>query len=150
MTDVTLDAAPTREQLYAEVQLFYARHMQQLDSGQAKEWAAGFTEDAVFAPEHRPHPVVGREALTEAVRTTHEGLVAAGEQRRHWHGMVDVRADDDGTVHVQCYAIILGTVVGGEPQIKMACVCRDTLVRVDGELRISVRRVTKDGVVPPS
>uniref|UniRef100_UPI003F4A6E86 nuclear transport factor 2 family protein n=2 Tax=Streptomyces TaxID=1883 RepID=UPI003F4A6E86 len=149
MTDTTLDAAPAQEALYTEVQQFYARHMQLLDSGRAEEWAQTFTEDGEFAPEHRPEPVVGRTALARAVRSAHEALVAAGEVRRHWHGMVAVDSAADGSLHVRCYALIIGTVLGGDPQVRMSCVCEDVLVREDGELKVSRRRVTKDGVGVP-
>ncbi|MDQ0779139.1 hypothetical protein QF026_007605 [Streptomyces aurantiacus] len=149
MTDTTLDAAPAQDALYAEVQQFYARHMQLLDSGRADEWALTFTEEGEFAPEHRPEPVVGRAALARAARVAHEALVAAGEVRRHWHGMVAVEPAADGAVHVRCYALIIGTVAGGEPQLRMSCVCEDVLVREEGELKVSRRRVTKDGVGAP-
>ncbi|MCI3275058.1 nuclear transport factor 2 family protein [Streptomyces cylindrosporus] len=154
MTDTTLDAAletpRTIESLNAEVQQFYARHMHLLDSGRAEEWARTFTEDAVFAPEHRPEPVVGRAALTAAVRAAYEGLVAAAEVRRHWHGMVAVEPQQDGSLHVRCYALIVGTTVGADPVLKMSCVCEDVLVRgQDGELKVRERRVTKDGVAAP-
>jgi 3-phenylpropionate/cinnamic acid dioxygenase small subunit len=139
----------TFEALYIEVQQFYARHMHMLDSGQSKEWAQTFTADGVFAPEHRPEPVVGREALEAAVRTTHEKLVADGEVRRHWHGMVSVEPRDDGTLRARCYALILGTRAGEDTRVVMSCVCEDELVREDGQLRVRYRRVTRDGVTRP-
>lgn len=150
MSGNTTGAGQTQAALYAEVQQFYARHMQLLDSGRAQEWADTFTEDGKFAPEHRPEPVVGRRALAEAVRTAHKALVEAGEVRRHWHGMVAVQAAGDGSVHVRCYALIFGTVLGGTAELKMSCVCEDVLVREAGELRVRTRRVTKDGMAAPA
>ncbi|UQU67665.1 nuclear transport factor 2 family protein [Couchioplanes caeruleus] len=140
----------TSSSLYLEVQQFYARHMQLLDSGRAGEWAETFTEDAVFAPEHAPEPTVGRAALAAAVQRSHEKLVADGEVRRHWHGMVDVAPGPDGTLRVRCYALIVGTRVGGTPGLLMSCVCEDVMVRDgDGGLLVRERRVTKDGVAAP-
>ena len=142
MAPSTVDTA-----LYAEVQQFYARHLQLLDDGRAEEWAATFTEDGVFAPEHRPAPVVGRTALAEGAGRSQAELAKTGEVRRHWHGMVAVDPRDDGTVRVRCYALIVGTRPGEETRIVMSCVCEDVLVRGDaGELLVRERRVTRDGV----
>ncbi|KAB8169919.1 nuclear transport factor 2 family protein [Streptomyces sp. 3MP-14] len=150
MTDTLPEAdSLARVVLHSEVQQFYARHMQLLDAGRADEWALTFTEDGVFAPEHRPEPVTGRAALTAAVSGAYAALVEKGEVRRHWHGMLDVTQNDDGTVGVRCYALIVGTPLGGEARVVMSCVCEDLLVREDGELKVKHRRVTKDGVAAP-
>ncbi|WP_328406280.1 nuclear transport factor 2 family protein (plasmid) [Streptomyces sp. NBC_00390] len=136
--------APAFASLYAEVQQFYASHMQRLDSGAADEWADDFTQDGSFHPPTLPQPVRGRAALAAAVRDAHAGLRAAGEQHRHWHGMLSVTPQDDGSLHVRCYALVFATPKGGEPRPHRSCVCEDVLVREDGELRINRRTVTRD------
>jgi SnoaL-like domain len=131
-------------ELQAEVQQFYARHMQLLDDGRAEEWAETFTADGSFAPPTLPEPVRGRANLAAAVGRAHAELVAAGETHRHWHGMVHVQPATDGTLLVRCYALVFATPRGGEPRIHRACVCTDVLVREDGELRVRERVVTRD------
>ncbi|MGW7537854.1 nuclear transport factor 2 family protein [Amycolatopsis sp. NPDC054798] len=132
------------DRLYAEVQQFYARHMHLLDSGAAREWAETFTEDALFHLPSRSQPVRGRAALASNVAKAVGEMAAAGEVQRHWHGMVAVTPRADGAVHVRCYALVFSTHRGGTPQLYRTCVCEDELVRVDGQLLVSERRVTRD------
>lgn len=134
----------TQEQAYTEVQNFYAHHFQLLDSGKAEEWAQTFAEDGFFWPQTLPEPVRGRAELTVGVRAEQDRLREAGEQRRHWHGMVAVTPREDGTLHVRCYALIFSTPKGGKPALHMTCVCEDVLVREAGELKVLERRVTRD------
>jgi 3-phenylpropionate/cinnamic acid dioxygenase small subunit len=135
------------ERLQAEINQFYAQHLYLLDTGRADEWADTFAEDGVFAPPSLPAPVKGRAALAAAVRRTAAELAAAGETHRHWHGMVHVTPEEDGTVRVRCYALVYATPRGGEPRIHRACVCHDVLVRVDGEWRVRERVVTRDDLM---
>lgn len=130
--------------LYAEIQQFYARHMHLLDSGEADEWAAGFTEDASFSVPTLPAPVVGREGLAAAVRRTAEALVAAGEQHRHWPGIFDVRPQEDGSVVVHSYTTVFASPQGGESRVHRVCTCTDVLVRQGGELLVRRREVARD------
>ncbi|WP_399930721.1 nuclear transport factor 2 family protein [Streptomyces kanamyceticus] len=135
----------TFAQLYAEVQQFYAHHFHLLDAGLAEEWAQTFTEDGFFHPETLPEPVRGRAALTAGVRRTHQDLVAAQEQRRHWHGMVSVVPRDGADVlDVRCYALVFATPKGGASALRLACVCEDVLVRAEGTWQVKERRVTRD------
>ena len=113
----------TTTDLYTEVQQFYARHFHLLDAGRAAEWAETFTVDGWFWPRTLPEPVRGRAALTAGVRRTHERLAEAGEQHRHWHGMVDVRPRDDGDLDVRCYALIYVIPRGEAPRLHLSCVC---------------------------
>lgn len=131
-------------EIYAEVQQFYARHFQLLDSGQAEAWADTFTEDGYFAPETLPEPVRGREALAAGVAKSYAELEAAGEQRRHWHGMVAVDQAADGTLRVRCYALIFSTLAGGHPELRLTCLCEDVLVKVGGAWQVRSRHVTRD------
>ncbi|MFF4344852.1 nuclear transport factor 2 family protein [Kitasatospora sp. NPDC001540] len=130
--------------LRAEVEQFYAAHLQRLDSGAAEAWAADFTADGWFHPQTLPAPVRGRAALAAAARDAHAKLAAANEQHRHWHGMVSVDAQTDGSVKVRCYALVFATTAGQEPRLHRTCVCEDLLVREEGALRISQRVVTRD------
>ncbi len=141
----SLTEAPTTtpERLYAEVQQFYARHMQLLDDGHADEWAKTFTEDGTFTAGDLP-TAKGRQILTAAVTKAHADLTAAGVQRRHWHGMVSVTPNADGSLSVRCYALVFHTEKGAATQLHRTCVCRDTLVSVDGEWQVSERVVTRD------
>ncbi len=131
-------------ELQAEIAQFYADHFYALDSGDAEQWAQTFTEDGAFYPPNKPEPVRGRAALQTAVTAAHQDFVARGEQRRHWHGMVSVQPQDDGSLAVRCYAQILVTPAGGPTALHLSCVCRDTFVWQDEQWRVSERRVTRD------
>lgn len=132
------------ESLYAEVQQFYARHMHLLDAGDGEGWARTFTEDGSFAPPSLPEPVVGRRALADAVTKAAAALAETGETHRHLLGMVAVEQRADGALGVRSYAQIIATPRGGSPRLHLMCVCDDVLVRVDGELKVRERRVTRD------
>lgn len=142
--NAVLDQPTDFARSYAEVQDFYARHFQLLDAGRAEEWAHTFTPDGYFHPEVLNEPVQGHAALAAGVRRTHAELTAAGEQRRHWHGMVAVTRRDADTLDVRCYALIYATPRGGSTALRMSCVCEDVLVYQDGELKIRERKVTRD------
>ncbi|MFE0038597.1 nuclear transport factor 2 family protein [Streptomyces sp. NPDC058992] len=132
------------ESLYAEVQQFYAHHMHLLDAGDGEGWARTFTEDGSFAPPSLPEPVVGRDALAAGVHKAAAALSETGEVHRHLLGMVSVRPCEDGELKVRSYAQIIATPRGGSPRLHLMCVCDDVLVRVDGELKVRARRVTRD------
>lgn len=137
-------SSPSGLLLYAEVQWFYARQMQLLDLGKAESWAATFTEDAVFDVPTLPEPVRGRAALPAAVEQARARLAAAGERHRHVMGMIDVLERPDGSLDVRSYTTVYASTVGGSSRVHRVCVCEDVLVRVDGELRVARRRVTRD------
>lgn len=130
--------------LYAEVQRFYARQMQQLDLGKAESWARTFTVDALFDVPTLPEPVRGRAGLLAAVERAHAQLAEAGERHRHFMGMVDVLERPDGTLDVRSYTTVYASKVGGSSRVHRVCVCEDVLVREDGELRVARRKVTRD------
>jgi 3-phenylpropionate/cinnamic acid dioxygenase small subunit len=132
-------------ELGARVQQFYAAQMQLLDSGQAEAWANTFTEDAVFAANAQKEPTRGRSAIAAAARRTIAELNATRTTRRHWLGMCDVVPQEDGTVRVSSYALIIETAVGGSSSIRMSTTCEDVLVD-DGELRVRRRSVTRDDI----
>ncbi|MEW2353524.1 nuclear transport factor 2 family protein [Spirillospora sp. NPDC029432] len=132
------------EHIYAEVQQFYARHMQLLDAGEAEEWAMTFTEDGVFAPPSLPEPIRGRANLAAGARKAAEERAAAGETHRHWQGMIAVDPRPDESLHVTCYTQVLVTPRNGSTRLHLMCVCRDVLVRENGRLLVRERRVTRD------
>ncbi|GAA3050854.1 nuclear transport factor 2 family protein [Streptomyces glomeratus] len=130
--------------VHAEVQQFYAEHMQLLDSGAASEWAATFTEDGSFAPPSAPEPIVGRKALEAGVRTAQAELAESGEVVRHLFGMIAVRPLPDGALKVRSYVQVIKTRRDGEPRPALMCVCTDLLVREEGALLVKERQVTRD------
>ena len=134
------------ERLYVDVQQFYARHMQLLDAGAAREWSETFTEDATFEAPMLDEPTRGRAELFTRMSHSAAELAAAGDIRRHWHGMLDVRPRPDGAVAVRCYALVFSTLRGAAPRVHHTCVCEDVLVFEDGQLRVKSRRVTRDDV----
>ena len=141
-TDVSTTAFAV---LYAEVQQFYARHMHQLDRGEADAWAAGFAEDASFSVPTLPEPVVGRSGLATAVRRSAAALAEAGEQHRHWPGVFDVVPQPDGSVVVHSYTTVFASPLGGDSRVHRVCTCTDVLVRDEGgRLLIQDRKVGRD------
>jgi 3-phenylpropionate/cinnamic acid dioxygenase small subunit len=142
LEQLTRDAA--RASLYEEVTRFYARQMQLLDDGRVTEWAATFTADGVFAANARPEPTTGREAIENSARQATRLLADQGVQDRHWMGMVDVEQRNDGTVSARSYALIIRTPRGGPAGVHLSCTCDDVLVREDGRLLVSDRRVRRD------
>lgn len=138
-----LDSAVS-DQLYVEVQRFYAAHLQLLDDGEADRWAATFTEDGTFQVPTLGEPVRGRAALAAAVRHGAAEREAAGEVHRHWHGMVHIAVRQDGALDVRCYALVFASPKGGLSRLHRVCVCRDVLVREADGLRVRSRYVTRD------
>ncbi|MCB5165722.1 nuclear transport factor 2 family protein [Streptomyces bambusae] len=130
--------------LYAEVQQFYSRQMQLFDSFRADDWAATFTESAVFDVPTLPAPVVGRPGLAANVRRNRELHAAGGEQMRHWLGMLDIVELPDGSLSTRSYAIVYLTPRGGEPRVFRVCVMEDIVQRTPDGWQVSYRLVTRD------
>jgi 3-phenylpropionate/cinnamic acid dioxygenase small subunit len=130
--------------LYAEVQSFYAHHMQLLDAGDAAGWAETFTEDGTFLPPSLPEPVRGRAALTAGVRRSAAELAGKGEVHRHCVLMPAVTVRSDGALTVRSYTQIIATRRDEQPRLHLMCVCEDVLVRENGVLKVRERRVTRD------
>lgn len=139
--------APARlAELRAQVEQFYADHFHLLDAGHAEEWARTFTPDGVFHLPSRPQPARGREALAAGVAAAYAGQRARGEQHRHWHGMVSVREQVDGSLAVRCYAQVIVTPAGGPTRLDLSCACDDRFEQHEGAWLIAERRVTRDDV----
>lgn len=141
---MTVAAPPGFDRDYVEVQQFYAHHMQLLDSGAAEEWTGTFTEDCVVTLPTLPEPIRGRAGLAKAVARAAADRSARGEVQRHWHGMVAVYPNEDGTARVRCYALVFLTSVGGVPRLHRTCVCEDVLVRDANGWLVRERFVTRD------
>lgn len=137
------DFAPA--ELYTQIQQFYARQMGLLDDGYPEEWALTFTEDGVFEEPSRLDTVRGREAISLSARARADRLAAEGIDFRHWLAMLDVRAQDDGTVHARTYALAMRTPRGGDLDIFVSVVCHDVLVRDDGRWAVRHRNIQHDG-----
>ncbi|MFC7310271.1 nuclear transport factor 2 family protein [Streptomyces monticola] len=130
--------------VHAEVQQFYAHQMQQLDLAKSGPWAATFTEDATFDVPTLPEPVRGRPGLVAAAERAAAALADAGERHRHFMGMLDVTERQDGSLDVRSYTVVYASKIGGESRVHRVCVCEDILVRVEGELQVTARKVTRD------
>ncbi|MGW5440413.1 nuclear transport factor 2 family protein [Nocardia asteroides] len=132
--------------LFAEVQQFYTRQMQLLDSGLATEWSRTFTDDGVFRV--GDESAEGRETIARRAAEVIEEFAKANITRRHWIGMLSIEEVDPAaeSVSTRCYALVLETPYGGAPVVRRSTVCTDTLVRSNGALRLRHRHVTRDGV----
>ncbi|MFF4011870.1 nuclear transport factor 2 family protein [Streptomyces sp. NPDC001717] len=130
--------------LYAGIQQFYAHQMQLFDAFRAEQWAATFTEEAVFDVPTLPEPVRGRTALAACVRHNEDVARRTGERLRHWLGMLDVEQRPDGTVRTRAYALVYMTPLDGVPKVHRVCVMEDTLVRSRGRWRTAHRLVSRD------
>ncbi|GAA5210243.1 nuclear transport factor 2 family protein [Streptomyces thinghirensis] len=139
-------------ELYAEIQQFYARQAGLLDEGRAVEWAESFTETAAFRDANRPQEaLVGRQALAAQARVHHERLTADGVDVRHWLGMIGIRTEDDGSLHVRSYALTPSTGRDGSGlRIPASVVCQDRLVRDAGHWRVADRTLRRDGTAFPA
>ncbi|MFI6857128.1 nuclear transport factor 2 family protein [Streptomyces sp. NPDC050416] len=126
-----------------DIQQFYARHMQLLDSGEAEAWAGTFTPDATFAAPSMTEPVRGRDDIAAGARAATEERAAAGEVHRHWVTMTTARDTADG-IETVSYVQILATPRGGAPRVHLCCLMRDRLVPRDGELLVAERHITRD------
>ncbi|WP_371480183.1 nuclear transport factor 2 family protein [Kitasatospora sp. NBC_00315] len=140
----TTDPALSGTGLYSEIQQFYAHQMQLLDSGETDAWADTFTEDGVFAANAHPD-AKGRETIREAAGKAAAQRIGAGLQVRHWLGMLEVAAQEDGSARVRSYALVLNTPAGGAPAVHASTTCDDLLVRgEDGAWLVAHRYISRD------
>ncbi|MFC0436779.1 nuclear transport factor 2 family protein [Kutzneria buriramensis] len=131
--------------LYAEVQHFYAKQVQLLDSRAFDEYAATYTEDAEFQHSPGVPPAVTRTAILAELHRFHERFEADPVQRRHWFNGFVLEPQEDGSVRSTFYALIVHVRPGvREPEIGPSCVVHDVLVWSDGVLLTRSRRVDHD------
>lgn len=135
--------------LYQEVQHFYGRQMRFLDENAIEEWADTFTADGVFSANAHPEPQNGRDTIAAGARKAAQALIDEGIQRRHWLGMLEVDARADGTVRTRGYALVINTPLAGQAAVHLSCACDDVLVREGNELKVKLRRVTRDDLLRP-
>jgi actinorhodin biosynthesis protein ActVIA len=133
--------------LYAEVQQFYARQMQSLDSGKLEAYAETFTEDAEFGHTPGREPARTRAGIVADLYAVHERYVDDPQQRRHLFTMTDLDPQPDGSILSTTYALVLTTRKADGPELVRSCVVRDVLVRTDGVLQNRSRMVDPDGFV---
>jgi bifunctional aromatase (cyclase/dehydratase) len=138
-------ALPATDALYSRISQFYAWQMRLLDEGAAEAWADTFTEDAVFDETSMPEPVRGRVELALAARRRVDQLAEQGRTRRHWLGMLEVAAAEDGTVQTSYYALALSTPPGGMPEVIASTVAEDILVHTAEGWQVQRRTVRQDG-----
>jgi 3-phenylpropionate/cinnamic acid dioxygenase small subunit len=135
--------------LYAEVQQFYARQMQLLDSGDGLAWGQTFTADGVFEASGAPGPVQGREAISTAAQDVVDQFAAAAISRRHLISMLTVDPLEDGTVRARSYALVLEIPDGREAAVQSFSTCDDVLASEDGRWLVRARRVTREDAGAP-
>ncbi|MCF2435628.1 nuclear transport factor 2 family protein [Streptomyces thinghirensis] len=71
---------------------------------------------------------------------TTKRLTADGVDVRHWLGMIGIRTEDDGSLHVRSYALTPSTGRDGSGlRIPASVVCQDRLVRDAGHWRVADR-----------
>lgn len=140
-----MTAVKTYEEICAEVDRFYARHIQLMDEGRAEEAADTFTEAATMvSPPKIATPIAGRAALAAGLRRNADQLAAEGIRYRRCHSMTLVELRDGGAVFARSYVQVVKTERGKGSHLHAMCVCEDVLVYEDGELKIAERVVTRD------
>lgn len=132
-------------QLRADIDAFYAWHMQLLDAGKVEEWAEAFTPDGVFDAQGHPEPVRGRDEIRSASRAVADKLTEAGIVRRHWLGMGHV-VPEDGNVRVCSYALVFQSSREKGTVLHASTTCEDVLVPDGGSWLIRERVVRVDGM----
>ncbi|WP_141585727.1 nuclear transport factor 2 family protein [Actinomadura sp. WMMA1423] len=132
-------------ELRADIDNFYARHMQLLDAGRVEEWADAFTPDGVFDAQGHPEPVRGREEIRSASRVVADKLAEAGIVRRHWLGMSHI-LPEDGSVRVRSYALVFQSSKEKGTVLHASTTCEDVLVPDGGSWLIRERVVRVDGM----
>ena len=116
-----------------------------LDDRLPEEWAATFTEGAVFEEASRTEPLHGREATAASCRVRAERLEAEQIDFRHWLAMLDVRTQPEGSLRTRAYALAMRTGRGGSLDIFASVVCRDELVRSGNRWLVRHRELQHDG-----
>lgn len=136
----------TRSDLYAEVQQFYARQMQALDSGKLEAYAQTFTEDAEFGHTPGREPARTRAGIIRDLHEVHARFADDPQQRRHVFTMMDLDPQEDDSIRSTVYALVITTRPGGRPELVRSCVVHDVLVREEGGFRNRSRMVRHDGI----
>ncbi|NHD19335.1 SnoaL-like domain-containing protein [Actinopolyspora sp. BKK1] len=116
-----------------------------LDDGRVSEWAATFTEDAVFEETSMPEALCGREMIRDSVRDGVTEIEAAGLDFRHWFGMLDVEQLPDSSVRARFSSLAVVTPPGGQLEVRGNVVGHDHLVPNGSSWLVCHRRLRIDG-----
>lgn len=130
--------------LYSQVQHFYARQMQALDSGRFEDYAATFTEDGSFQHSPQAEPALTRPGIVESLIEFNKRFENDPVQRRHWFNHLLLDSLPDGSISATIYALIVTVRPGGKPEIAPSCVVHDVLVLDEEEILLKSRVVSHD------
>jgi actinorhodin biosynthesis protein ActVIA len=130
--------------LYSQVQHFYARQMQALDSGHFDEYAATFTEDGRFQHSPQAEPALTRAGIVTELVAFHKRFDNDPVHRRHWFNHVLLESLPDGSISSTIYALIVTVRPGGKPEIAPSCVVHDILVVENDQILTKSRVVHHD------
>jgi alkylhydroperoxidase/carboxymuconolactone decarboxylase family protein YurZ len=121
------------------------------DDGHLDEFETLFAEDAVMHispdPGFFPLPVVGRAAISEAMRGRH-AVVSAEATRRHVTTNTIFHSLTADTAMTSSFLTVLSTPHGGASELRGTGVYRDRLVKQGGRWLFAERRLTLDGLKP--
>jgi 3-phenylpropionate/cinnamic acid dioxygenase small subunit len=134
---------PVSNDEYVELQRFYVRQARAIDGGDARAWAHTFTPDGSFTSPSAG----GRIAGTEELERFAQAYARDERQYRHWSGQLEAQWEDDGSVSVSRYGMLLATEPGGRPQLLRTSMHRDRLVRDDNGWRIVSRVIEPDAAL---
>jgi ketosteroid isomerase-like protein len=111
-----------------------ARYNHAIDGGEAEEWAALFTADALFDTGQR-------FSGTDELLAFAQGVASSGRRTRHVVANAVIEVDGD---RATCQAYLL-LYAGSPPQLALTGAYEDELVRVGGSWRYSRRTFIPDG-----
>ncbi|MEV7421606.1 MULTISPECIES: nuclear transport factor 2 family protein [unclassified Streptomyces] len=131
-------------ELYTQVQHFYARQMQALDTGRFEEYAGTFTEDGSFQHTPTVPPAVTRPGIVAELRSFNTKYAGDPVRRRHWFNQIVLDPRPDGAIDSTVYAMIVRIRPGERPEIWPHCLLHDVLVEQEGEILMRSRVVTYD------
>ncbi|QFZ18816.1 nuclear transport factor 2 family protein [Saccharothrix syringae] len=134
----------SRNDLYLEVQQYYARQTHMLDAPDLEGYSNTFTEDAEFVHSAGRPPARTRAGILADLVDFHRRFEEDPMKRRHHFSMIDLVPLADGSIRSTFYALVVITRPGQGPELRASCVVRDVLVREDGELRNRSRVVEID------
>ena len=128
-------------ELYTLVQQFYARQTHALDSGDVKEFADTFTEDAVV---RHSSDIPQAESRAEIVAVT-EAYRDAQESRRHYFNQLLLTPLPDDSVRATFYAMIVNTRRGEKvSEIRPSCQVEDILTVNEDVVLLRSRYISFD------
>lgn len=132
---------PVTAELYSLVQQFYARQTHALDSGNVKEFAETFAEDAVVRHSSDIPPA---ESRAEIVAVT-EAYKEAEVNRRHYFNQLLLTPLPDESIRATFYALIVNTRRGETvSHIQPSCLVEDILTVNEDVVLLHSRYISFD------